>query len=86
MVTRDSRKSARGSPAYQKLVPLLIELRESAGLTQRDLAHSLLRPQSWVSKVELGERRLDAAELIEWCQAAGADPVQFFKQMVKELA
>ena len=85
MVTRDSRKSARGSAAYQKVVPLLIALREDAELTQRDLATALRRPQSWVSKVELGERRLDLAELIEWCGAIGSDPVRFFKLLVKEL-
>lgn len=39
--------------------------RESAGLTQVQIAESLGKPQSFVSKYERGERRLDFTEFIE---------------------
>jgi transcriptional regulator with XRE-family HTH domain len=39
------------------------EAREAAGLTQASVAASLGRPQSYVSKIESGERRIDPVEL-----------------------
>lgn len=56
------------SPAYERLRELLIQARKEAGLTQNELASRLGRPQSYVSKYENGERRLD---LIEFLQLAG---------------
>jgi transcriptional regulator with XRE-family HTH domain len=44
---------------------LLTEARKRAGLTQQDLADKIGKPQSFVAKVEGGERRLDIVELIE---------------------
>ena len=51
------------SGEYQKLVEKLKQARLSAGLTQKEVARKLGKPQSFVSKVESGERRLDAIEL-----------------------
>jgi len=47
----------------------LKEARELAGLSQQDLADLLKRPQTWVSKNETGERRVDAVELIKLARA-----------------
>lgn len=52
---------------------LLRELRESAGLRQADLAQSVGQPQSFVSKYESGERRLDVGELRLLCRALGTN-------------
>ena len=53
-----------------KLLPsLLISLRMDLGMRQVDLAEKLGRPQSFVSKYESGERRLDVLELNEICKA-----------------
>ena len=49
----------------KELCRLLIKARQDAGLTQVELAKILDRPQSFVSKYESGERRLDIIELIE---------------------
>src|SRR5437868_1193236 len=53
------------TPQYDRLRELLIEARKSAGLTQSGLAECLRRPQSYVSKYERGERRLDVVEFLE---------------------
>jgi len=50
---------------------VLREARSEAGLTQSELSSRLGRPQSFVSKYESGERRLDLVELSEVCNAIG---------------
>ena len=55
----------------QRLVALLKSLREEAGLTQIELGKKLRRPQSFVSKYESGQRRLDLVELKALCEALG---------------
>ena len=52
------------SAPYGELLRLLVSARRDAGLRQVDLAERLGKPQSFVSKVERGERRLDVVELI----------------------
>ena len=60
---------------HQRLVALLRELRENAGLRQADVAKRLRRPQSFVSKYEAGQRRLD---LVELSQLAGVFGLSLF--------
>lgn len=60
---------------YQQLLVLLYEIREKAGLKQAELSALLGRPQSYVSDVERGTRRLDLLQLREYCLACGQDPV-----------
>lgn len=60
-------------PRYQDLIKKLIELRESKNVTQVELARRLNKPQSYVSKVEILERRLDVIELIDWLEAINED-------------
>ncbi|MBN9409192.1 MAG: helix-turn-helix domain-containing protein [Burkholderiales bacterium] len=61
------------SAPYRKLRQSLIDSRHAAGLTQRDVAAKLKRPQSFVSKYESGERQLDVVEFVSVCSAIGAD-------------
>lgn len=58
---------------------LLRQLREDKGLRQVDLAHRLKRPQSFVSKYESGERRLDLVELRDICAALGTSLIEFVR-------
>lgn len=51
------------TPEHRKLTALLRSLREDAGLTQVELAGRLRRSQSFVSKYENGQRRLDLVDL-----------------------
>ena len=58
----------RSTPAYQAFLQRLRTARRYAGLTQRDVARLLNKPQSFVSKSELGERRVDAVEAVEFAR------------------
>ncbi|PJE01897.1 helix-turn-helix transcriptional regulator [Mycobacterium sp.] len=51
------------SEEYQQLCALLRQLRREAALTQAQVAERLDVPQSFISKYESGERRLDVIEL-----------------------
>lgn len=73
------------SQAYGQVLLLLRQLREEAGLRQVDLATLLAEPQSFVSKVETGERRLDIIELWTICKALGTDLKSFSRQLEAEL-
>ena len=53
------------SPAYVRLRERLVTARQERGLTQVELAALLERHQSFVSKYETGERRLDFVEVLE---------------------
>jgi transcriptional regulator with XRE-family HTH domain len=77
---------AKFSAAYDHLRSLLVKARENAGLRQEDVAHRLKRPQSYVSKIELGERRLDVVEYIEFAQAIEADAIRILGQVIKRYA
>jgi transcriptional regulator with XRE-family HTH domain len=63
--------------AHKTLRELLIEARKTAGLTQAELSLRLGRPQSFVSKYERGERRLDLVEFGEVARAVGFEPSSF---------
>lgn len=53
---------------YETFRRRLVEAREGAGLTQRDVAKRLGRSQSFVAKSENGERRVDVIELMEFAK------------------
>jgi len=75
-------KSLR-TPQYEHFRSLLVKARESAGLTQIDIAARLNRPQSFVAKYEGGERRLDVIEFIEVCNALGVNPNVIIAQLLE---
>ena len=62
---------ARRSPVHLALQRILIERRAAAGLSQAALAERIGRPQSFIAKIEGGERRLDVPELLELAAALG---------------
>jgi len=69
----------------EKLLALLRQLRIDAGLTQTELASRLQRDQTFVSKYESGERRLDILEVREICRAIGVDFVAAMRRLDRKL-
>ena len=67
------------SAQARRLRELLVEYRGRAGMTQADLAERIGRAQTFVSKVEKGERRIDVIELIQVLTVMRADPVEFLR-------
>lgn len=71
---------------YAELRALLVAERERAGLTQVDVASRMGKPQSYVSKYERGERRLDLVEFMDVSKALGIDPVATVRKLFKRIA
>ena len=69
------------SAQHTKLCQLLQSIRHSQHLTQSELAKKLDRPQSFVSKYEQGERRLDILELREVCLAVNLELQTFVTRL-----
>jgi len=74
-------KKALYERSYAAFTELLKEERKNAGLTQTALAKKLRRPQSYVSKYERGDRRLDVIEFIEVARVIGFDPHDFLRKL-----
>jgi transcriptional regulator with XRE-family HTH domain len=62
---------------YRVFLDRLRRARSESGLTQIQLARAVKRTQTWVSKCELGERRVDFVELEDWAAACGK-PLDWF--------
>lgn len=66
---------------YQRFRELLIEARKAKSLSQMALAEQLGRVQTFVSKYERGERRLDVIEFLDVADALGIDPHKILRQL-----
>lgn len=60
---------------------LILDARKRADLTQSELAERLGKPQSFVSKYESGERRLDVLEFLDVTRALGIDPCRLLRKI-----
>lgn len=67
----ERRPSATHAPEYRYMLKRLREARKKAGLTQVEVAQALGKPQSYVTKCELGERRIDPVELQRFARLYG---------------
>lgn len=74
-------KKALYERSYAAFTELLKEERKNAGLTQAALAKKLRRPQSYVSKYERGDRRIDVIEFLEIAGAIQFDPNEFLRKL-----
>ena len=64
--------------AYKKFLARLVQARRDAGLTQVEVAKRLGKAHSFLSKCELGERRVDFVELQQLAKIYGKD-ISFFR-------
>jgi transcriptional regulator with XRE-family HTH domain len=69
------------SDRYRRFCELLIRERAQKGLTQAEVARRLKKPQSYVSKYETGERRLDVIEFLEIADVLGALPWKLLRRL-----
>ena len=72
--------------SYSVLTQLLLDARIEACVTQIELAARLERPQSFVSKVEGGNRRLDVIEFLQITTALNVEPEPIIRSIVAALA
>ncbi|OKH39609.1 hypothetical protein NIES2119_04860 [[Phormidium ambiguum] IAM M-71] len=72
------------SEQYGRFRELLTQYRQARSITQAQLAEALKRPQSFVSKYESGERRLDLIELLEISAALQFDPCELIRSIRSE--
>lgn len=81
--TRWDGKLARtfGKARHMALVKMLTEARENAGMTQTELAEKLGEYQSFVARLESGQRRVDVVELIELAEVLGFDAPKAVKAL-----
>lgn len=66
---------------YQMVIKALREARVAGHITQEELGKVLGRPQSFIAKVENGERRLDIVEFVHLCRLVGIDPVSIINKL-----
>ncbi len=73
------------SPRHVVLRNALIAQRRAVGMTQAQVAAAIGHPQSYISKIESGERRLDLVELMDIADTIGLD-VQELVARLREVA
>jgi transcriptional regulator with XRE-family HTH domain len=73
-----------GTACHEALVALLIAKREKAGLRQLDLAKRLGEYQSFVARIESGQRRIDVCEFLKIAKAVGFDPGRAISKLFRE--
>ncbi len=69
----------------EKLEELLKRIRQDKGIRQVELAEKLGVPQSFISKYESGDRRLDILELRQVCEAVGISLQEFIQKLEESL-
>src|SRR6185437_1968682 len=71
------------SARHKALIAALKAARESAGITQRELARRLDRAHSFVGKIESGERQLNVLEFCEYVDTLGAEAAELIRAVVR---
>lgn len=64
---------------YTVVMKKLRDARESTGFTQAEAAEKLGKPQSYISKIERGERRIDVVELAKLAKCYSKDITYFIQ-------
>jgi transcriptional regulator with XRE-family HTH domain len=72
-----------GSARHKALIDFIIKKREAAGMTQAALAARLGQYQSFVARLESGQRRVDVAEFLEIAEALGFDAAKAISTLKK---
>ncbi|MGO4115985.1 multiprotein-bridging factor 1 family protein [Rhizobium ruizarguesonis] len=73
-----------GTERHRALIALLVEKREASGLTQTELADRLGEYQSFVARLESGQRRVDVIEFLELATILDFDPFDALRRLATE--
>ena len=76
-------KALRSATA-KAVATVLAKAREQRNLSQRDLAALLKRPHSVVGMIESNQRQVNVPEFCAIAEALEADPVELFRQVIRE--
>lgn len=79
------RKSLFDEP-YREIIRRLIERRKEIGMTQWDLANAYGEDQSFISRIERMQRRLDVYEYTVFCRILRIDPGEILRPIWKALS
>ncbi len=71
------------NPNYQLLLSVLNATRKRMGVSQVELAQRLGNTQTFVSKCERGERRIDVVEFVEFAEALGVPPLEVLAEYLE---
>jgi transcriptional regulator with XRE-family HTH domain len=66
---------------HRRLVELIIQERKSRAIRQQGLAKLLRQQQSWVSRLETGQRRIDVVDFLNLADAIGFDPTKVLREV-----
>mgnify|MGYP002685501912 CR=1 FL=1 len=66
---------------YITFLKCLVKARKDAGITQVEFAEKIGQTQSFVSRCERGERRIDVIELRVFCEVIGIPYTRFIEQL-----
>jgi transcriptional regulator with XRE-family HTH domain len=73
------------SAEYRCLIGLIAIIRKESGFTQMQLATAIGKPQSFVSKIENGERRMDLIEMIAIADALDVQPSEILRRLEAQI-
>ena len=74
-----------GSARQKALIEFLVTKRESKGMTQMQLAQGLGQYQSFVARIESGQRRIDVVEFLEIAEILSFDPCLVLKKIARSI-
>lgn len=73
------------SPKHRALIAAIVEARSKTGLSQRQFAKKLRRTNNFVWRIEAGERQVNVLEFFEIAAAAGIEPEELTRQVMRKL-
>jgi transcriptional regulator with XRE-family HTH domain len=68
---------------HKRLVEILVAARKSAGVRQAELARRVGKTQTFVTRFEAGQRRIDVIELLALCEIIGIDALKVIRNLLK---
>ena len=72
----------RVQPAHKRLVSILIKERRRRGLRQFEVAKLMGRSQTWVARIESGQRRIDICEFRDFAKLYEIDPLKLWARII----